>query len=340
MHDSSALSIAIVIPVYNGGQKFQKCLTSIQNSCYTPDELIVVSDCDTDGSWQLAKDFGAQVHRLTSQVGPAKARNIGVEKASSDIIFFIDADVEVHNDTIGKVVQEFQKRPQMDALIGSYDDEPYETNFLSQYKNLFNHYVHQTALEEASTFWGACGAIRKSVFLTAGGFDESYRKPCIEDIELGYRLKQRGYQIRLCKDIQVKHLKCWQPLSLLRAEIFYRALPWTELLLSQKQFNADLNLSYSNRLSVLLVFGLGATGIGSIYWPNLLFLGGLTAVALFIINARVYRFFYQKRGLAFALKTIPWHWFYFLYGGFSFALATLSFQLRRIQDTDRRVTQY
>jgi hypothetical protein len=55
-------------------------------------------------------------------------------------------------------------------LIGSYDDAPGANNFLSQYKNLFHHYTHQTGSEEASTFWGACGAIRRDVFLDGRWF--------------------------------------------------------------------------------------------------------------------------------------------------------------------------
>jgi hypothetical protein len=59
--------------------------------------------------------------------------------------------------------------PDLVALFGSYDDAPAATNFLSQYKNLLHHYMHQTAREEASTFWGACGAIRREVSLAVGG---------------------------------------------------------------------------------------------------------------------------------------------------------------------------
>ena len=40
------------------------------------------------------------------------------------------------------------------------------------------------------------------------------------------------------------------------------------------------------------------------------------------LNFSVYRFFYVKRGLGFALRVIPWHWFYYFYGGLAFAVAT------------------
>ena len=100
---------------------------------------------------------------------------------------------------------------------------------------------------EASTFWGACGAICRDVFLSLGGFDESYRQPSIEDIELGYRLKQAGYRIKLCKTLQVKHLKHWGVVSLLKADFFYRALAWTQLILRNGKLINDLNLQLSSR---------------------------------------------------------------------------------------------
>ena len=324
---TSPISISIVIPVYNGGDAFRHCLVSIKESLRSPDELIVVSDGDTDGSWQVAEDMGAKVLRLPGPGGPARARNIGTKAAKGDIIFFVDADVTLHPNTLSLVEQRFQQRPDLAALIGSYDDAPGADNFLSQYKNLFHHYTHQTSSEIASTFWGACGAIRRPIFLAVGGFDERYTKPCIEDIELGYRLKQAGHDIRLYKDIQVKHLKRWQPISLLRAEIVYRALPWTALILSKQRFEADLNLSHTNRVSVIGVFSLILSLMAGFFVPWLWWMSVTISLGLLLINFNVYRFFYIKRGWWFTLRVIPWHWFYFFYGGGAFAYGLLQHHL-------------
>ncbi len=315
-----AVRISIVIPVHNGGEPFRQCLASIAQSRRPPDEVIVVADGDTDGCWQWAEDLGFQVLRLPQTGGPARARNHGANLAQGDILFFMDADVTLHHDTLERIEGEFTASPDLAALIGSYDDQPGANNFLSQYKNLFHHYTHQTGSEIASTFWGACGAIRRSIFQQIGGFDESYRKPCIEDIELGYRLRQAGHSIRLCKTIQVKHLKRWEPVSLLKAEIFYRALPWTALILRSQRFDADLNLNHTNRLSVLLTFGLLGSILAITINSLLVLVTILCAISLLIINRKLYHFFYLKRGLKFTLQVIPWHWLYFLYGGVSFIL--------------------
>jgi glycosyltransferase involved in cell wall biosynthesis len=323
-------TVSVIIPVHNGGDNFRRCLLSVKELKPSPEEVIVVADGDTDGSWELAEGFDLQVLRRSSPGGPAKARNLGAHNAKGDILLFIDADVTVPYDTIEKVVNFFQIFPDLDALIGSYDDEPFETNFLSQYKNLLHHYVHQTSNREASTFWGACGAIRREVFLKMGGFDKKYRRPSIEDIDLGYRLKKAGFKIYLLKQIQVKHLKHWGIISLLKADFFFRALPWTDLILNEGRFIDDLNLKFSSRLSVMAVFMLTLTFIGSIFSPWLLVPTVFFMVLLFGLNWDLYRFFINKRGLSFAVKTIPWHWLYFFYCGLAFSIGFAKYQLKRL----------
>ncbi|HAJ62032.1 MAG TPA: glycosyl transferase [Cyanobacteria bacterium UBA8543] len=325
----SQLTISVIIPVHNGGDSFRRCLSSLAQAVPAPLEVIVVADGDSDGSWHVAEEFGAKVLKIPTCGGPARARNLGAGAAQGDILFFVDADVAICPDAISQVISAFKREPDLAALIGSYDDAPGESNFLSQYKNLFHHYTHQTAFEEASTFWGACGAIRREVFLSMGGLDENYRRPCIEDIELGYRLKREGYRIRLCKDLQVKHLKHWGPISLLRAEIFYRAIPWTELILRDRHFINDLNLSFSNRLSVALTFGLIGALFAALWLPGFLAVAGVLNVFLLAINAPVYRFFLDKRGFWFTLQVIPWHWLYFFYSGLAFLVGTVNYHSRQ-----------
>jgi len=262
-------------------------------------------------------------------VGPAGARNLGARSAKGDILFFVDADVTIPRDAMSQMAAAFQGDPESAAVFGSYDDEPFETNFLSQYKNLLHHYVHQTANSDASTFWAACGAIRREVFLAMGGFDERYRRPSIEDIELGYRLKRAGHRIRLLKALQAKHLKRWSLGSLLKADFFYRALPWTDLILSEGQFIDDLNVKMSNRISVILIFLLCLSLLGTLFMPWLFVFAVFLMVALLAFNWHLYRFFYDKRGMRFVLKAIPWHWFYFFYSGLAFCIGFVNYRMKR-----------
>jgi GT2 family glycosyltransferase len=314
------LTLSVIIPVYNGGEKFRRCLESLRFSSRSPTEIIVVADGDSDGSWRVAEEFGAEVIRLTETGGPARARNVGARVAHSDVLVFFDADVAVAPDTLQRMVTTLEREPELAAVFGSYDDTPAAPNFLSQYKNLFHHYVHQHGRAEAATFWAGCGAVRRNVFLALGGFDEGYRQPSIEDIELGYRLRRAGHRIRLLPAAQVKHLKWWTAGSLLRADVLLRAVPWTELMQRDGQMLNDLNLTWSARVAVGLA-GLGLLElVAAAWWPWLLGLAVASLAAMWMLQAGLLRFFATKRGVGFAVKAAPWLWLYNLYSGLGFAV--------------------
>jgi glycosyltransferase involved in cell wall biosynthesis len=315
---------SIIIPVYNGGMLFRRCLQAIQAAEFADWELIVVDDGSDDGSAALAEAFGASVLKAPGRVGPAAARNLGAQVARGTYLYFIDADCELHPDTLANIARRFQQNPELDALFGSYDDAPGAANFLAQYKNLFHHYVHQQGSETASTFWTGCGAIRRTLFLALGGFDtQVYRRPSIEDIDLGYRLKQAGGKICLAKEVQVKHLKPWSLATLLKSDIFDRGIPWTRLILRDKVFTNDLNLQTHNRVSVVAVYSLLlALLVGLFQIQGLIVASGL-ALLLLWLNQDLYRFFYQKRGLIFTLRVMPIHWLYYLYNAIAFGCGLL-----------------
>jgi glycosyltransferase involved in cell wall biosynthesis len=245
--------ISVVIPAYNGGQNLDQCLDAVERLAVSPCEVIVVDDGSTDGSIQRAAPRGIRILAAPSRQGPAAARNIGAKAAQGRILFFLDSDVCVHADATGRI-QAALSDPEVDAVIGSYDDDPSSPDFLSQYKNLMHCFVHQTACSEASTFWSGCGAIRREVFLGLSGFDATYKRPAIEDIELGYRMRQAGGRILLDRDLRVRHLKRWSFWGLLKTDILDRGIPWTELILRDQNMPNDLNLQISQRVSVGLVY--------------------------------------------------------------------------------------
>ncbi len=248
------MTISVVIPVYNSASSLTRCLAAVCASRYPDYECIVVDDGSTDGSGTIARSYPVRVvEGARGPRGAAAARNRGAEAARGDILLFVDADVVLHPDTMAKVAATFSERPDVDAVFGSYDDRPADPGFLSQYKNLTHHFVHQHAREDAATFWSGCGAIRKDAFAVVGGFDEvRYSHSSIEDIELGYRLNAGGRKVRLNKQMQVQHLKRWTLKGMVTSDIWERALPWTRAILEHRTLPNDLNLRMSHRLCALL----------------------------------------------------------------------------------------
>lgn len=313
-------AISIIIPVHDPGRTFQRCLEGIRESASRPHEVIIVLDGEPCEPVEVELACSVMVLTTPTARGPAHARNKGAKDASGDILLFLDADVVPSRDVVASVGSYFQENRNVAALVGSYDDDPAVPNFLSQYRNLLHHYVHQTTEGIIPTFWGGCGAIRRNVFHEMGGFDEQYERPCIEDVELGFRLHRAGYRIHMCPSIQVKHLKAWTARSMVTTDIFDRALPWSLLLLERRDIPNTLNLRIKERWSVLATALLLASVLCSFLWLSFGFVALLSAVALLGLNASLYTFFRRKRGTAFTLQAIPWHVAYYLCCGIGAAL--------------------
>jgi len=325
-----ASDISVIIPVHDDATALHKCLSILAETREQCREIIVVADGCRDGSKAVAEKFDTVVINLPEPAqGPARARNIGARAAKGEILFFLDADVLLYPDTVRTIQAAFEADCDMAAVFGSYDDTPEQRNFLSQYRNLLHHYVHQHAREDASTFWAGCGAIRKDVFRAMNGFGESFIKPSIEDIELGYRMKKNGYRIRLIKNLQVTHLKKWTVGSLLYTDFALRALPWSRLIFREKMFIRDLNLKIADRVSVMYIWGILGALLLSFQRTGFLFAAGGFILLFILLNLPIYRFFVRKRGIWFVLAVIPWHGIHYGTSGAAFLIGLWDYFIKR-----------
>lgn len=324
--------LSVIVPVYNGAAFLDRCLGALSRSDFRDFECIVVDDGCTDDSAAIARKHGAAVVSLSDRGGPGRARNRGFAVARGSIIAFIDADVCVHADTLGRMDAYFYDHPEVDAVIGSYDDEPADDGLVSQFKNLSHHYVHQHSRTEAWTFWTGCGAIRRQAFEHVGGFDERWLS--IEDIELGLRLSALGKRIHLEPTIQVKHLKRWTLRSLVRTDLFDRGVPWFALLLQHRRIPSDLNVTIAHRIKIFLVYAallMFAAALAAAVGLLPSSPQGLTLVALALVaavvagDAPLYRFFARRRGLRFALATVPLQLLYYTYCGLAVVLGFVAY---------------
>src|SRR5206468_12018503 len=148
---------------------------------------------------------------------------------------------------------------------------------------------------EASTFWAACGAIRRSVFQEVGGFNaDRFPRPSIEDIELGYRLRVARHLIRLDRELQGTHLKRWPLASIVRTDITRRALPWARLILESGRAPSDLNLSAAHRVSAALVGVALASVPPAVLRPELLAVPMAAVLVVLVLNRSLYGFFWRQ----------------------------------------------
>jgi GT2 family glycosyltransferase len=184
-----------------------------------------------------------------------------------------------------------------------------------------------------------------------GGFDQKrYTKPSIEDIELGHRISKKGYRILLDRDLQVKHLKRWKFLSMLRTDIFRRAVPWSRLILETKFMPKDLNLQMSHKASsisvalMILVIPFLFFGHTKFYDIPIAFTAGLFLSILFlnflILNRKLYSFYVQKKGLRFMVQVIPLHLLYYLYSGMSFVACWIPYKISILEPLYNMVSKY
>jgi GT2 family glycosyltransferase len=316
------LTVSAVLPVHADSPEFRRSLTALRTASPPFDEVIVVCDGPAPGAAEAAIADGFRVVRRDRTGGPAAARNDAARVASGQVIFFVDSDVAVHPEIAGRVRAAFEASD-ADALVGVYDDHPPAANFFSRYKNLLQRFIHLAAREDGATFWGACGAIRREALFAVGGFDERFDRPSVEDIDLGYRLTNAGLRIEFRKDLEVTHLKKWTFVSLLRSDIFRRALPWTWLMMRESHVRRDLNLRYRHRvagvLSCLLWAALPMTMAFKEAWAVV----AASAAALTFIDHSLWAFFRAHGGPVFATAGLLWHWVYYAYSTVTFGCGVL-----------------
>jgi GT2 family glycosyltransferase len=245
--------LTVIVPVYNSAGPLAVCLRALAQSTLQPVEVLVVDDGSSDDPAAVAERYGATVIRLARNAGPAAARNAGAARASGNVLVFVDADTEIHPDALEIIARRLAENSKVDAVFGSYDDSPSDPGRVSRFRNLLHCYTHREAPREANTFWAGCGAIRRAVFQESGGFDERYVKSSAEDVELGMRLARRGRRIEIDPSIQVRHLKRWTLGSMIRTDLFRRAVPLAELMAREKSYPKVLGVKQLMSALLLLL---------------------------------------------------------------------------------------
>jgi glycosyltransferase involved in cell wall biosynthesis len=168
----------------------QECLESIKAQSYAPIEIIVVDSFSTDGTKELAEQYGTvySFGRDPSQkhvFAVPFQRNYGVQQAHGEYVYWFDSDMRMHPDTIRECVDTME-RHNADALI--VPEESYGEGFWAQCRRLEKACYNRNpqSLTDAARF------LRKSVWDSLGGLDATLGGN--DDYDLQLRLNEAGFK--------------------------------------------------------------------------------------------------------------------------------------------------
>ncbi len=169
--------LSIIIPAHNEEEYLENCLKSIRDQTFKWYEIIVVCDCCTDKTRNIAKKYTKKVYTIKKQ-NVSAARNHGALKARENILVFLDADSVI----APNLLEEINKTIKQGCIGGVTKTKSFEKLWRSDLMwaigNFFRHF-----------FLAASGMIFcKANFFS--GFDES--KHLAEDTDLIIRLKKKG----------------------------------------------------------------------------------------------------------------------------------------------------
>ncbi|MBW2567703.1 MAG: glycosyltransferase [Deltaproteobacteria bacterium] len=198
------MEISVIIPVYNGGDKLQKCISALKRQKTSrPYELIIVDDGSTDGGLQKVKEDGFKVFRQANQ-GPAAARNLGVANANGKIVLFTDADCEPTEDWIEQMVS-YLEDPSISAVKGSYltKQKGIVPRFVQlEYESKYERMKKDRYIDFIDTY---AAGFKIEDFLRVGKYDTQFTTASVEDQEFSFRMWGQGYRMVFNPEAKVYH---------------------------------------------------------------------------------------------------------------------------------------
>nr|MBI4460119.1 glycosyltransferase [Acidobacteriota bacterium] len=111
-------ALTVIIPAYNEAATVADTIRSLQAQTLRPSEIIVVDDCSTDGTGDVARSLGVMVLRPPNNTGSkAGAQNYALSQAQTPWVMALDADTILAPDAIEKLMPAFQD-PRVAAACG------------------------------------------------------------------------------------------------------------------------------------------------------------------------------------------------------------------------------
>lgn len=204
--------LSVVIPARGRPALLAECLRGYAEQDYRgPFELLVVDDGSAEPLDKVPAPAGLAVRRLRQPPrGPAAARNLGIREAAGEVLLFTGDDMLPEKGLLSAHAAFHAARPAASAAMlgfAAWDPRVRPSPFARWLENGGPQFGFGRFAPGAKVraFWTANLSVKKNFLLEHGVFDEDFAAPAGEDVELGFRLQEKGLEITYEPAAAVRH---------------------------------------------------------------------------------------------------------------------------------------
>ena len=215
--------VSVIIANWNGAAHLRVCLPGLQSQSFKPLEIIVVDNCSSDDSADVARSLGVRWLLLENNLGLAPALNRGASIAGGELLLFVNNDMRFDPEFVAALAAPLDGNKGIFASDGMQFnwDGTVRGHLAARLTNARTtrevstelvpglYFYQQEKTEQAPVFMAsaACMMVRRAFFEKLGGFDD--RLPFgYEDVEICWRAWVHGW-----KTLYVPRAICWHRVS-------------------------------------------------------------------------------------------------------------------------------
>lgn len=190
--------VTVLVPAYNEAATIGDTIESLLTQSLAPTEIIVIDDCSTDDTMEVARAYGVTVVRPPKNTGSkAGAQNYALTFVSTEFTLAVDADTIVAPDAI-QILYDVMRQPDLAAACGfvvpRYVRTVWERGRYVEYLLAFSFYKPiQDYFSKPLISSGCFSIYRTDVLLQHGGWQT---RTMAEDMDLTWTMYQAGRKVR------------------------------------------------------------------------------------------------------------------------------------------------
>jgi biofilm PGA synthesis N-glycosyltransferase PgaC len=190
--------LTVIVPAYNEAETLADTLCSLREQSIQPDEILVVDDCSTDATADVAESFGVTVLRPPANTGSkAGAQTFALERVQTGLVMAIDADTALAPDAIERMLPAFDD-PRVACASGfvlpRHVRTVWERGRYIEYMLAFSFFKRVQDTYGKPLISSGCFSIYRTADLrAAGGWSD---RTMAEDMDLTWTLYRRGHKVR------------------------------------------------------------------------------------------------------------------------------------------------